>query len=284
MRIRKLGKDGPEVSAIGLGCMGMSDVYGPADRTESIATVRAALDAGITLLDTGDFYGMGHNELLVREACGPARDEVFRTGQIRRAARTRRQLHRLRRPARRREDRLRLQPEAARHGPYRPLHAGPGRPGRADRGDGGRHPRLVQAGYVRHVGLSEAGPRRSGGPPGTPFAGLQIEYSLMCRGIEAGSSQPARAGHRRHRLWRAGARSPQRARRPPKDSRPRATFGPTRRAPRARRCAQNLLLVEALRKVAVGVSAPRRPRSRSPGRSAAATTSSRWSGPVVGIS
>ena len=71
---RRLGATGPTVSAIGLGCMGMSpDLYGAADRDESIATIHAALDAGITLLDTGDFYGMGHNELLIREAL-PARD------------------------------------------------------------------------------------------------------------------------------------------------------------------------------------------------------------------
>src|SRR5262249_19052190 len=68
MNNRKLGKTGPTTSAIGLGTMGMSDFYGPADRSESIATIHAALDAGITLLDTGDFYGMGHNEMLVREA------------------------------------------------------------------------------------------------------------------------------------------------------------------------------------------------------------------------
>src|SRR6478672_3466510 len=65
---RTLGKDGLTVSALGLGCMGMSDAYGPADRGESISTIHAALDAGITLLDTGDFYGMGHNEMLIGEA------------------------------------------------------------------------------------------------------------------------------------------------------------------------------------------------------------------------
>src|SRR4029077_17314160 len=68
MQGRQLGKTGPLVSTLGLGCMGMSGMYGPADRAESIATIRTALDAGITLLDTGDFYGMGHNELLISEA------------------------------------------------------------------------------------------------------------------------------------------------------------------------------------------------------------------------
>src|SRR3984893_14907497 len=75
---RKLGKNGPELSALGLGCMGMSpDFYGAVDRAESIATVHAALEAGVTLLDTGDFYGMGANELLLREALrGRARERV----------------------------------------------------------------------------------------------------------------------------------------------------------------------------------------------------------------
>jgi len=70
-----LGSGGPQVSRVGLGLMGMSGIYGPADEAESIATIRAALDAGITLLDTGDFYGMGHNEMLLREAlAGRPRD------------------------------------------------------------------------------------------------------------------------------------------------------------------------------------------------------------------
>src|SRR6478609_5599228 len=68
MHTRTLGSTGPQVSALGLGCMGMSALYGDADRAESIATIHAALEAGITLLDTGDFYGMGHNEMLIGEA------------------------------------------------------------------------------------------------------------------------------------------------------------------------------------------------------------------------
>src|SRR3984885_1886666 len=75
---RQLGATGPRVSALGLGCMGMSGVYGAADRDEAIATIHAALDAGINLLDTGDFYGMGHNELLVGDAVASRRrDETL---------------------------------------------------------------------------------------------------------------------------------------------------------------------------------------------------------------
>ena len=78
MDTRQLGTGGPVVGAIGLGAMGMSSgVYGPADEAEGIATIHAALDAGVTLIDTGDFYAMGHNELLIREALrGRRRDDV----------------------------------------------------------------------------------------------------------------------------------------------------------------------------------------------------------------
>lgn len=75
MITRSLGSHGPRVSALGLGCMGMSDLYGPADEKESIATIRAALDAGVTLVDTGDYYGMGHNEMLIRDALRGRRRE-----------------------------------------------------------------------------------------------------------------------------------------------------------------------------------------------------------------
>src|SRR5689334_13384874 len=68
METIKLGSTGPVVSRLSLGCMGMSGMYGPTDDEESIATIRAALDRGVTLLDTGDFYGMGHNEMLIGRA------------------------------------------------------------------------------------------------------------------------------------------------------------------------------------------------------------------------
>ena len=77
MEMRRLGANGPIVSGVGLGCMGMSDFYGPADDEESVATIHAAIDRGITLLNTGDFYGMGHNELLISRAIEGRRERVF---------------------------------------------------------------------------------------------------------------------------------------------------------------------------------------------------------------
>src|SRR4026208_459904 len=74
---RTLGTSGPVVSALGLGAMGMSGAYGPSDRSESIARLHAALEAGVTLIDTGDFYGMGHNEMLIGEALKGRRDKVL---------------------------------------------------------------------------------------------------------------------------------------------------------------------------------------------------------------
>src|ERR1039457_6126703 len=78
METTTLGRGGPVVSRAGLGLMGMSGIYGQPDDHESIVTIRTAIDAGITLLDTGDFYGMGHNELLLRDALrGTPRESVF---------------------------------------------------------------------------------------------------------------------------------------------------------------------------------------------------------------
>jgi len=74
---RSLGHNGPSVSALGLGCMGMSEFYGRADRKAALATIVAAIEAGVTLFDTGDFYGMGHNELLLAEALRDQRDRAF---------------------------------------------------------------------------------------------------------------------------------------------------------------------------------------------------------------
>ena len=92
MKMRQLGT-GLRIPAIGLGCDGMSGIYGPADEAESIATIHAALDAGVTLIDTGDFYGMGHNELLIGEALRAARPRQGRAErEVRRAARPRREL------------------------------------------------------------------------------------------------------------------------------------------------------------------------------------------------
>src|SRR5512134_827229 len=77
MQTRQLGTNGPRVSALALGCMGMSDLYGPSDDVQSVRTIHAALDAGITMLDTGDYYGAGHNEMLIRDALrGRARESA----------------------------------------------------------------------------------------------------------------------------------------------------------------------------------------------------------------
>ncbi len=183
---RILGSHGLEVSALGLGCMGMSDLYGPADEAESIATIHAALDAGITLLDTGDFYGMGHNEMLIRDALrGRARQGVVisvKFGSLRdprggwiggdgRPTAVKNFLaYSLRRLG---TDYIDI---------YRPSRVDPTVP---IEDTVGAVADMVRAGYVRQVGLSEVGAdtlRRAHAVH--PVSDLQIEYSLLSRGIE----------------------------------------------------------------------------------------------------
>jgi aryl-alcohol dehydrogenase-like predicted oxidoreductase len=186
MQMRALGDHGPKVSAIGLGCMGMSGMYGPADRAESMATINAAVDAGINLLDTGDFYGMGHNELLIADALGERdREEVLISVKF---------------GAQRGPDGAWLgydaRPQAVKTACaytlqrlrtdyidiYRPARLDPAVPIEETVG---AIAELVKAGYVRHIGLSEVGPetlRRAAKVH--PICDLQIEYSLIYRGVE----------------------------------------------------------------------------------------------------
>lgn len=187
MQAGQLGSSGPRVSALGLGCMGMSDLYGPADRAEGIATIHAALDAGINLLDTGDFYGMGHNEMLIREALNarPREETVIsvKFGALRdlsgnfagidtRPVAIRNFLaYTLRRLG---TDHVDI---------YRPARLDPNVPIEETVG---AMADLVKAGHVRHIGLSEVGAatlRRA--QVVHPICDLQIEYALVSRGIEA---------------------------------------------------------------------------------------------------
>jgi aryl-alcohol dehydrogenase-like predicted oxidoreductase len=186
MMTRKLGATGPNVSAIGLGCMGMSDAYGPADRGESIATIHAALEAGITLLDTGDFYGMGHNEMLIGEAlAGCNRDHLqisVKFGALRGPARNW-SGYDGRPVAVKNFLAYSLQRLGLEHiDIYRPARLDPAVP---IEDTIGAIAEMVQAGYIRHIGLSEVGSDTIRRAHAThPIADLQIEYSLIARGIE----------------------------------------------------------------------------------------------------
>ena len=182
-----LGRGGPVVSRAGLGLMGMSGIYGQADDAESIATIYAAIDAGITLLDTGDFYGMGHNELLLRDALrGRSRDGVFI--QVKFGGQRDPSGAFIGHDA---------SPAAVKNSLAYTLtrlgtdHVDLYQPARLDHrvpieDTVGAIAEMVQAGYVRYIGLSEMGAdtiRRAHAVH--PIAALQIEYSLMSRGIEA---------------------------------------------------------------------------------------------------
>ncbi|TCO48121.1 aldo/keto reductase [Actinocrispum wychmicini] len=186
MQDRELGTNGPQVSALGLGAMGMSDLYGPSDETESIATVHAALDAGVTLIDTGDFYGMGHNELLIGRALKDrVRDQVAISVKF---------------GAQRSPGGAWLGYDASPNAVQTALaytlrrlgtdYIDVYRPARLDptvpiEDTVGAIAEMVKAGYVRHIGLSEVGAetiRRAHAVH--PIADLQIEYSLLSRGPE----------------------------------------------------------------------------------------------------
>jgi aryl-alcohol dehydrogenase-like predicted oxidoreductase len=183
---RALGKQGPTVSAIGLGAMGMSDLYGAADRAESIATIHAALDAGITLIDTGDFYGSGHNELLIREAlAGRRRENIVisvKFGAQRDPAGGWVGIDNS--PAALKNS---LAQSLQRLGTdyidiYRPARLDPKVP---IEDTVGAMAEMVKAGYLRHVGLSEVSAQTVRRAQAVhPIGDLQIEYSLISRGIE----------------------------------------------------------------------------------------------------
>ena len=186
MEQRKLGSTGPTVSSLGLGCMAMSDAYGPSDRGESIATIHAALDAGITLIDTGDFYGMGHNEMLIGEALkGVQRDRFLvsvKFGALRDPAGGWLGYD-ARPPAVRNFLAYSLQRLGLDHiDIYRPARLDPRVP---IEDTVGAIADMVKAGHVRYIGLSEVGAatiRRAAAVH--PISDLQIEYSLISRGIE----------------------------------------------------------------------------------------------------
>jgi len=182
---RRLGATGPTVFPLALGCMGMSGMYGPADERESIATIHAAIDRGVNLLDTGDFYGTGHNELLIGRAIADRRDRVLLSVKF---------------GAMRGPDGgwigIDTRPKAIRNFLAYSLvrlgvdHVDIYRPARLDpdvpiEETVGAIAELVKAGYVRHIGLSEVGAetiRRARAVH--PIADLQIEYSLLSRGPE----------------------------------------------------------------------------------------------------
>ncbi|MEV6281868.1 aldo/keto reductase [Kribbella sp. NPDC051770] len=186
MQTRELGKNGPTTGALGLGAMGMSGAYGETDRAESIATVHAALDAGMTLIDTGDFYAMGHNELLLAEALrGRDRDSYQLSVKFGMLGQPGHGIGGIDgRPA---SVKTFLAYSLTRLGTdhvdiYRPARLDPQVPIEETIG---AIQEMVEAGYVRHIGLSEVNAetiRRAHAVH--PISDLQVEYSLISRAIE----------------------------------------------------------------------------------------------------
>jgi aryl-alcohol dehydrogenase-like predicted oxidoreductase len=182
----KLGKTGPRVHALGLGCMGMSGMYGETSDEESLSTIHAAIDAGLTLIDTGDFYGMGHNELLVGRAIRGKRDQVVvsvKFGALRGPDGSWGGMDT--RPAAVKNfvaySLKRLGVDAI--DVYRPARLDPNVPIEETVG---AISDLVRAGYVKHIGLSEVGAETIARAAKVhPIVDLQIEYSIASRGPEA---------------------------------------------------------------------------------------------------
>jgi aryl-alcohol dehydrogenase-like predicted oxidoreductase len=181
---RQLGRTGPVVFPIALGCMGMSGMYGHSDESESIATIHEALDRGVTLVDTGDFYGMGHNEMLLGRALRGRRDRALLSVKF----------GALRSPdgawlgydARPSAVKNFLAYSLARLGVdhidiYRPARLDPNVPIEETIG---AIAELIKSGYVRYAGLSEVGPETIRKANATHICDLQIEYSLISRGPE----------------------------------------------------------------------------------------------------
>src|SRR5580700_8969517 len=183
--VRKLGIAGPDVFPIALGCMGMSGMYGPSDEAESLATIHAAIDAGVNLIDTGDFYGMGHNEMLLGKALRFFRERVLISVKF--GAQRGPDGSWLGYDARPAAVKTALAYSLRRLGVdcidiYRPARLDPNVPIEDSIGAIGD---MIQAGYVRHIGLSEVGPetiRRAAAVH--PIVDLQIEYSVISRAPE----------------------------------------------------------------------------------------------------
>lgn len=186
MKSRRLGQTGPEVTELGLGCMGMSDFYGPADEGESLATLHAALDAGLNLLDTGDFYGMGHNEMLIGRALKAGRRHDVQLS-VKFGAQRGPDGAWLGYDARPAAVKTALAYSLKRLGTdyidiYRPARLDPKVPVEET---AGAVKDLIDAGYVRHLGLSEVSAQTVARAHAvTPVVDLQIEYSLLTRGLE----------------------------------------------------------------------------------------------------